>query len=188
MMKNIVRFVLLGMFACFASCTEKSVREIKLLEKYDSLSISIDYPLLSNYGKLTSCVMGKEVYAVGYNHHLHSLDFINVSGGKHKVIELQREGADAVLAPQSYCVTDEHIVWNDASGIVMLTTLPRVLLVLNRVSIFSTPISSVKTEPSPKPIIAPDTGHGVIPTRPRAPLPIMNSAVTSPCTMWTSVM
>ena len=127
MMKNIVRFVLLGMFACFASCTEKSVREIKPLEKYDSLSISIDYPLLSNYGKLTSCVMGKEVYAVGYNHHLHSLDFINVSGGKHKVIELQREGADAVLAPQSFCVTDEHIIWNDASGIVMLTTEGKIL-------------------------------------------------------------
>ena len=112
---------------CFLSCSEKSVNKVTSLVEYDSISVSIDYPILPAYSKLSSFVGDKAVYAVGYNHHLHSLDFVNFSGGKHHVVEFQREGADAILPPVAFCLIGDYIVWEDASGVVLLTLEGKVI-------------------------------------------------------------
>ena len=41
---------------------------------------------------------------VGYNHFEHYYDFINLSGGEHFSVEMQREGADGVLTPSDFVV------------------------------------------------------------------------------------
>ncbi len=120
-MRIFVRFILFVFCVSMFSCSEKSPREVLLLKEYDSLTISIDYPLLPSYGKLVPYKKGNDVYAVGYNRHLHSLDFINLSGGEHETMEFQREGADATLVPKSFGILDSSVVWNDANGIVLLT-------------------------------------------------------------------
>ena len=116
--RNIV--ILLFAFLMF-SCSERTGNIVRSLIKYDSLSVNIDYPILSNYLKLSSYVSEGNVYSVGYNHHTHSLDFINLSNTGNKVVELQREGPDAVFPPVAFCLVDNYVVWEDASGIALLT-------------------------------------------------------------------
>lgn len=124
-MKNLNLFLWV---ACLLfSCSEKPVNKVMSLVEYDSVSVNIDYPILPAYTELSSVVKDGTVYAVGYNHHLHSLDFVNLSGGKHYVVELQREGADAILPPVSFCLTGDCIVWEDASGIILLTMEGKVI-------------------------------------------------------------
>lgn len=41
---------------CFLSCSEKSVNKVTSLVEYDSISVSIDYPILPAYSKLSSFV------------------------------------------------------------------------------------------------------------------------------------
>lgn len=124
---NRILFYVLIWVAILCSCTKKEVQEVMQLRTYDSLSVTIDYPFLSSYGKLVECSLGDELYAVGYNRHLHSLDFMNLSGGENKVIEFQREGPDAMLSPISFCFTADNIVWEDASGLSVLSMKGMVL-------------------------------------------------------------
>ena len=49
---------------CFLSCSEKSVNKVTSLVEYDSISVSIDYPRLPAYSKLSSFV-GDKADAVG---------------------------------------------------------------------------------------------------------------------------
>lgn len=49
---------------CFLSCSEKSVNKVTSLVEYDSISVSIDYPILPAYSKLSSFV-GDKADAVG---------------------------------------------------------------------------------------------------------------------------
>lgn len=121
-------FNLFLLAACMLfSCSEKPVNKVMPLVEYDSVSVNIDYPVLPAYSQLSSVVKDGTVYAVGYNHHLHSLDFVNLSGGEHRVVEFQREGADAVLNPQAFCVVGDYVVWEDASGLVLLTLEGKVI-------------------------------------------------------------
>lgn len=118
-MKNCIYGLLV--LLVLVSCSEKQKNRILPLSDYDSISVKIDFPFLSNYTNLASYVHNGNVYVVGYNHHAHSLDFIDLSGGVNSVVELQREGAHAVYAPVSFCLTPQNIIWKDASGIVWLS-------------------------------------------------------------------
>lgn len=94
---------------------------------YDSLTIAITYPLQPEYVQYAAYVDGEKAYMVGYNHKSHSLDFISLSGTPCFYIELQREGADGVLPPTSFCVTNRQVVWLNSAGITVLDFQGKVL-------------------------------------------------------------
>lgn len=118
MMKPFIYIFALGFF--LISCSEKQTTERGELSVYDSISVSIDYPILSNYVKLTPYCNGNSFYVTGYNHFAHSIDFINLTGGDNFMISLQGEGPNGVLPIQDYCFTTDKIVCKDESGLLTL--------------------------------------------------------------------
>lgn len=102
------------------SCSGKKKMEMDELSVYDSISVSIDYPILPQYVRLVPYCKDASIYATGYNHYNHSIDFVNLSGGDNFIITLQKEGPDAVLPVQLFCFLGDKIVCRDGSGILTL--------------------------------------------------------------------
>ena len=71
--------VALHLVFAFASCSQEVKHQVLELTEYDSISVDIDYPYLSNYTRLKPIVRNGELYVVGYNHYEHYYDFINLS-------------------------------------------------------------------------------------------------------------
>lgn len=114
-------FIFLLVSVCLFSCSEKQIGENIELAIYDSISVSINYPILSQYIKLIPYCNGDSVYMTGYNYYEHSIDFINLIGGDNFIIPLQHEGPNGVLPVQDYCFVADKIVCKDESGILTLT-------------------------------------------------------------------
>lgn len=92
----------------------------------DSLSIPIDYPILSQYITLQPYVCDGKHYVAGVNHFTHSLDFINLSGGEHYSLTLDDQGPDAVLEGFRFCQVEDKFVCMDASGLLVMDTKGKV--------------------------------------------------------------
>jgi len=118
-MKAFIYLFVLGQF--LFSCSKKQIIETDKLSLYDSVSISIDYSLLSLYVKLVPYCIDNSVYATGYNFYEHSIDFIDLTGGNNFILSLQREGPNGVLPVQDYCFVADKIVCKDESGILTLS-------------------------------------------------------------------
>lgn len=102
------------------SCSEKKSLEMRTLSVYDSISVSIDYPILSEYVIGVPYCKGDSIYVTGYNHYNHSIDFVNLSGGDNFIVTFQKEGPNGVLPVQLYCFVGDKIVCRDRSGILTL--------------------------------------------------------------------
>ena len=124
MMKSFV-FLLISVF--LFSCSGKQTVNTDKLTVYDSISVSIDYPILSQYIKLVPYSKGDTIYVTGYNYFEHSIDFVNLGNGENFILSLQREGPDGVLPVQDYCFVENKIVCKDESGVVTLAMDGRVL-------------------------------------------------------------
>lgn len=112
--------VALHFVLAFASCSQEVKHQVLELKEYDSISIAIDYPYLSNYTRLKPIVRNGELYVVGYNHYEHYYDFINLSRGEHFSVKLQREGPDGVLTHGRFWVNEKGIVCQTHAGLVAL--------------------------------------------------------------------
>lgn len=87
----LIAFVLMG-----TSCGNKQT-EVSDGLVYDSLSVKVDYPYLSDYASPRPFYRNDTLYASAYNHLTHSYDFISLSdSGRHFSISLQMEGKDGV--------------------------------------------------------------------------------------------
>ena len=117
MMKALI-FLIVSIF--LSSCQKKTVVETCELSVYDSISITIDFPMLTNYIKLVPYCNGDSIYVTGYNHYEHSIDFINLVDGENFIIPFKREGPNGVLPIQDYCFVNDKIVCKDESGILTL--------------------------------------------------------------------
>ena len=120
------------MFACFScfflACSDKGkIRKVIEWSQYDSLAISIDYPILSDYITLKPYLWNGEDFIVGYNHFNHSLDFISLSGKEHLSVELQSEGPDGVLKAIEFCQLNDKVFCRDDSGILVLNKSGKVI-------------------------------------------------------------
>lgn len=104
----------------FASCSDKKNLEIGKLSVYDSIAVSIDYPILPEYARLVPYCKGDSIYMTGYNRHVHSIDFVNLSGGDSFVVPLRKEGPDGILPVQFFCFVGDSMVCRDQSGILVL--------------------------------------------------------------------
>lgn len=111
----------------FSSCSQEARHQVLELKEYDSISVAIDYPILSNYSRLKPIARNRELYVVGYNHYEHYYDFVNLSGGEHFSVELQREGADGVLVHGRFWVNENGIVCQTQAGLVALDMNGKVL-------------------------------------------------------------
>ena len=126
----LIFIVFLFFIMTFASCSSADKEESRVPVEslaYDSITIAITYPLQPEYVQYAAYVDGEKAYMVGYNHKSHSLDFISLSGTPCFYIELQREGADGVLPPTSFCVTNRQVVWLNSAGITVLDFQGKVL-------------------------------------------------------------
>ena len=112
--------VALHLVFAFASCSQEVKHQVLELTEYDSISVDIDYPYLSNYTRLKPIVRNGELYVVGYNHYKHYYDFINLSRGEHFSVKLQREGPDGVLTHGRFWVNEKGIVCQTHAGLVAL--------------------------------------------------------------------
>ena len=121
-MKKIFQKAIVALYfvLALASCSQEVKHQVLELKEYDSISIAINYPYLSNYPHLTPCVREGELYVVGYNYFEHYFDYVNLSGGKHFSVEMQREGTDGVLTPSRYWVLENGIVCQTQTGVVAL--------------------------------------------------------------------
>ena len=121
-MKKIFQKTIVALYfvLALASCSQEVKHQVLELKEYDSISIAINYPYLSNYPHLTPCVREGELYVVGYNYFEHYFDYVNLSGGKHFSVEMQREGTDGVLTPSRYWVLENGIVCQTQTGVVAL--------------------------------------------------------------------
>lgn len=129
------------LLACilFISCSHSADSgKVNILEDYDSISVSIDYPLLNSYTKLSACKFNGASFAGGYNHLTHSFDFISLSGNDNFSISLDKEGADGVLPTSSFCFNPSCVVLEDESGIIAVSYKGKVI---NRI-----PYSSIDTK------------------------------------------
>ena len=127
-----MRIFVAYMFACFScfflACSDKGkIRKVIEWSQYDSLAISIDYPILSDYITLKPYSWNGEDFIVGYNHFNHSLDFISLSGKEHLSVELQSEGPDGVLKAIEFCQLNDKVFCRDDSGILVLNKSGKVI-------------------------------------------------------------
>ena len=53
------------------SCSQEARHQVLELKEYDSISVAIDYPILSNYVRLVPYARNGELFVVGYNHFEH---------------------------------------------------------------------------------------------------------------------
>lgn len=104
----------------YTSCSKEVKHQVLELTEYDSISVAIDYPILSNYVRLVPYVRNGELFVVGYNHFEHYYDFVNLSGGKHFSVEMEKEGPDGVLVSSRFWVNEDYIVCRNDAGLVML--------------------------------------------------------------------
>ena len=102
--------------AFYTSCSKEVKHQVLELTEYDSISVAIDYPILSNYVRLVPYVRNGELFVVGYNHFEHYYDFVNLSGGKHFSVEMEKEGPDGVLVSSSF--------WVNASSVPSIKSPP----------------------------------------------------------------
>ena len=127
-----MRIFVAYMFACFScfflACSDKGkIRKVIEWSQYDSLAISIDYPILSDYITLKPYLWNGEDFIVGYNHFNQSLDFISLSGKEHLSVELQSEGPDGVLKAIEFCQLNDKVFCRDDSGILVLNKSGKVI-------------------------------------------------------------
>lgn len=113
-------FIFLFLSICLFSCSGKKINEVGELSIYDSISVPIDFPILSKYIKLIPYCNGDSVYITGYNYYEHSIDFINLTNGDNFIIPLQHEGPNGVLPVHDYCFAANRIICKDESGILTL--------------------------------------------------------------------
>ena len=104
----------------YTSCSKEVKHQVLELVEYDSISVAIDYPILSNYVRLVPYVRNGELFVVGYNHFEHYYDFVNLSGGKHFSVEMEKEGPDGVLVSGGFWVNEDYIVCRNDAGLVVL--------------------------------------------------------------------
>lgn len=106
----------------FISCNHSvDSRKVKTLNNYDSISVSIDYPFLNSYTKLSACKFQGTSFSGGYNHLTHSFDFISLTGKDHFSVSLDKEGPNGVLPTSNYCFTPSCIMLEDESGLIELS-------------------------------------------------------------------
>ena len=76
-MKKIFQKAIVALYfvLALASCSQEVKHQVLELKEYDSISIAINYPYLSNYPHLTPCVREGELYVVGYNYFEHYFDY-----------------------------------------------------------------------------------------------------------------
>jgi hypothetical protein len=125
----------MALFSCSRSADSGKV---VTLDSYDSISVSIDYPLLNSYTKLSACEFQGAPFVGGYNHLTHSFDFISLSDSDNFSVSLDQEGADGVLPATGFCFTPSCIVLEDQSGIEVVSYQGKVI---NRI-----PRSSMDTD------------------------------------------
>lgn len=128
-------YICLFLSVLLVACSNKKNLEIGKLSVYDSITVSIDYPILPEYGKLVPYCKGDSIYVAGYNRHVHSIDFVNLSGGKNFVVPLQKEGPDGVLPVQLFCFVGNNIVCRDQSGILVVAMNGSVVNRLSKIQI-----------------------------------------------------
>ena len=136
------------LLACmlFISCSHSADSgEANILEDYDSISVSIDYPLLNSYTKLSACKFNGAPFAGGYNHLTHSFDFISLSGSDNFSLFLDKEGADGVLPTSSFCFNPSCAVLEDESGIIAVSYKGKVI---NRISYSSIDTKKYSMKPT----------------------------------------
>ena len=99
----------------YTSCSKEVKHQVLELVEYDSISVAIDYPILSNYVRLVPYVRNGELFVVGYNHFEHYYDFVNLSGGKHFSVELSDENHRMLFIPRGFAhgfsVLSEEVVF-----------------------------------------------------------------------------
>lgn len=121
-MKIRIMYIFATLTLLLSACSPKgSVHEVKTAIAYDTIAVDIDYPILSNYVSLEPFFLNDKKYVMGYNHFAHSFDFINLYGGEHFSLELQKEGPDAVLKEARFCQLEDHLLCLDSSGLSVLT-------------------------------------------------------------------
>ena len=95
---------------------------------YDSISIPIDFPFISNYVQIHPYVNGDTLYMLGYNHLTHSIDLIDISNRqKHKSIKLEREGDNGVYNVNSINGSHGKFAVMELSGMKWLSSDGKVL-------------------------------------------------------------
>ena len=127
------------------SCSDKKNLEISKLSVYDSITVAIDYPILPEYTRLVPYCKGDSIYVAGYNRHVHSIDFVNLSGGNNYVIPLHKEGPDGVLPVQLFTFVGDNIVCRDQSGILVVSMNGSVIKRLSKKQIIQSEQYSLST-------------------------------------------
>lgn len=120
-------FILSFVILCY-SCSRVNNNVDETMVVYDSISISIDFPFISDYVQIHPYVNGDTLFLLGYNHLMHSLDLIDISTGKnHKSIELEKEGDNGVYNVSSINGSQGNFAVMELTGLKWLSSDGEVL-------------------------------------------------------------
>lgn len=119
--------ILLFVILC-SSCSRVNNNVDKTMVVYDSISVPIDFPFISDYVQIHPYVNGDTLFMLGYNHLMHSLDLIDMSTGKkHKSIELEKEGDNGVYNVNSISGSQGNFAVMELAGLKWLSSDGEVL-------------------------------------------------------------
>ncbi len=116
--------VFLTLVACHSN--EKK-QTFKGVIEYDSLTLEIDFPYLSDYQCLTPVFYQDTLYAAGGNRFDNGINLLNIYGGKHREISVEREGPNGVLMPLIFCFTEGKFIVREQERISVLDMSGQVL-------------------------------------------------------------
>lgn len=120
-------FVLLVVIA-LCSCTTTNGDMAERMVAYDSITISIDYPYISDYVQVNPYEHTDTLFMLGYNHWTHSVDRIDVTTGfKHNSIRLEKEGNNGVYNINSLLGSQDCMVVMELSGLKQVSFQGEVL-------------------------------------------------------------
>lgn len=114
-------FLLISVIIC-CSCSNFHRNLEETVVAYDSISIPIDFPFISNYVQIHPYVNGDTLFMLGYNHLMHSIDIIDITTSQHhKSIKLEREGDNGVYNVNSINGSHGKFAVMELSGLKRLS-------------------------------------------------------------------
>lgn len=124
MMYILVLLVVIALCSCTTTNGDMEERMVA----YDSITISIDYPYISDYVQVHPYERADTLFMLGYNHWTHSIDMIDVSTNlKHNSIRLEKEGNNGVYNINSLLGAQDFMVIMELSGLKQVSFQGEVL-------------------------------------------------------------
>lgn len=125
-MKRTIFFLYAFMLFLVSCNTNSATKNDENVLDFDTISIPIDYPYLSDYTLSSSCLKNDTILWSGYNHMTHSIDIFDITNKRiYNTIPLENDGPNGVINISNYILNDSAIIFLDYQNLLTSISISR---------------------------------------------------------------